>query len=148
MKLRLYLQDGAGYQARCVLNCLLNFSWSWPNAPDEPNIARWENGRENGYVLYLSNKSRKQLNIAFSESRNSDAIKVLRWVQTTFNPPNIDSAKQVLQSNPSEDCGADVFQMSFEQHQFMAAAEWIYESFGAHCSGDVDDCSRLGESER
>ena len=97
--LNYYMQDGANHQARAVLCFLQNFniekSWSDDRKKylAEINVARWENCREQGYVLCLRSKDyRKQLNIAFFEHRNTYSICAVKWEQDTMNSPNIDTA--------------------------------------------------------
>lgn len=95
-----YLCDGAKKQARAVLCMLQGFdieeSWNAERHAymAEIRVARWENCREQGYVLMLRNKSfQKQLNIAFFEHRKSDSICAVKWGEMTLNSPNIDTAK-------------------------------------------------------
>lgn len=57
-----------------------------------PEIAQWHNCRERGYVVTLYN-NQDQINIAFFEHRNSDAICAVMWHQHTLNPPTIDNAE-------------------------------------------------------
>ena len=90
--------DGAGAQARAVLAYLSDYSgieesWNGMRCTDEPSIARWHNGREQGYVVSLT-CAKRQLNIAFFEHRNSDDICAVKWEQTTLNPPTIDTLPQ------------------------------------------------------
>jgi hypothetical protein len=102
-----YLQDGANYQARAVLAVLqglgdIEESWNESSKKYDASfrVARWENCREQGYVvsligsIYSSNcLNSKQLNIAFFEHRNSDDIHAVVWEQTTLNSPSINTAK-------------------------------------------------------
>ena len=97
--LKNYLDDGANYQARGVLMFLQPFDIeeSWDKERKEylaePTVARWENCREQGYVVSMrSQDMRKQLNIAFFEHRNSDSICAVKWEQVTINAPTIDTA--------------------------------------------------------
>jgi hypothetical protein len=58
----------------------------------QPEIARWENCREQGYVIvFRVGFSSPQLNIAFFEHRNSDSICAIEWEQSTINTPTIDT---------------------------------------------------------
>lgn len=99
-KLENYLQDGANYQARATLMFLqrnANIEESW-NAEykiyeAEIKVGRWENCREQGYVVSLRNKKREQLNIAFFEHRNSDSICAIKWQQESLNTLTINNAK-------------------------------------------------------
>lgn len=90
MEITSYMQDGAGYQSRAVL-CFLE-----GNLHDEigkTTVARWENCREQGYVLSLVHPKRAdQLNIAFFQHRNSDEICAVEWKEVTMNSPTIETA--------------------------------------------------------
>lgn len=89
-----YLKDGAGRQARAVLPFINeNIESSFKNGHYEGviKVGRWENCREQGYVISLTTQDyQKQLNIAFFEHRNSDDIHAIRWEQVTLNTPTID----------------------------------------------------------
>ena len=95
-----YLQDGANYQARAVLmflqgNSSIEESWcdKRKNYKETIKVARWENCREQGYVVSLLDKNRDQINIAFYEHRNSDSIHAIKWLQDDMNSLNIDNSK-------------------------------------------------------
>lgn len=100
-KLENYLSDGADHQSRAVLMflqgiCIINDSWNDERKVYEAviKVARWENCREQGYVVSLPSRYyREQLNIAFFEHRNSDAICAIKWEQTSLNSININTAK-------------------------------------------------------
>lgn len=86
--------DGADAQSQAVLAYLRGmngeFESDWLT---EPRVARWENCREQGYVIMMLNKKPpSQLNIAFFEHRNSDSICAIEWRQITINSPTIDTA--------------------------------------------------------
>lgn len=97
-----YLQDGADYQARATLMFLQRYSnieSSWNKEyrcyDAEIKVARWENCREQGYIVSLLSKKfggGQQLNIAFFEHRNSDDICAVKWEQTSINTITIDTA--------------------------------------------------------
>ncbi len=100
MKLNNLFNDGANYQAQAVA-CFLkgkgDIEASWNKElhryEAEIKVARWENCREQGYVVSLKSKDfAKQLNIAFFEHRNSDNICAVKWEQVTINSPTIDTA--------------------------------------------------------
>lgn len=96
-----YLQDGADPQARAVMALLSakdGIEDSWDKERKEytakPKIARWENGREQGYIVSLrSLDSKRQINIAFFEHRNSDILCAVMWNQVSFNSITVDTAK-------------------------------------------------------
>ena len=130
-----YHDDGANRQTQAALamfQCLLGdgieTSWNTESHRYEADIslARWENCREQGYVLSLRSKNfRKQLNIAFFEHRNSDSICAIKWHQLTMNSPTIDTAEF------GEECYSDKFDTSFDvpYGEAMQMAVWILEEF-------------------
>lgn len=98
-----YMNDGAYPHAQAVM-CYLKYSLgdgiegSWNDERKrydaEIKIARWENCREQGYVVSLRTKDfNRQLNIAFFEHRNSDDLCAIKWEQTSLNSLTIDTAK-------------------------------------------------------
>ena len=97
-----YNVDGANRQAQAALAYFqyllgdgIESSWNdkWKQYDAVVHVARWENCREQGYVLMLRNKSySNQLNIAFFEHRNVDSLCALRWEQRTMNSPTIATA--------------------------------------------------------
>ena len=131
-KLSDYNQDGANYQARAVLAMLENFNVE--NSFDDDSsdylavikVGRWENCREQGYVLMMDSiDHEKQLNIAFFEHRNSDKICALKWEQKTINTPTIDNAK--FENNYLNDKYDVSFSVSFGQ--ILEMSKWIEEQF-------------------
>jgi len=100
MKLENYLQDGAHPQERAVLAFLHRYSdieSSWNDEhkryDGQVDVGRWENCREQGYVVSIRSKNCKQLNIAFFEHRNSDSICAIVWEQSSINTLTIDNAE-------------------------------------------------------
>ena len=124
-----YSTDGANYQARAVL-CFLqsgSLEKSWDSEKSrymaEPRVARWENCREQGYVVSMRNNKRsKQINIAFFEHRNSDSICAIKWEQVTLNSPTIDTAEFGDVYKDKYDTSHDV---SYGQVREMS--DWIHE---------------------
>jgi len=133
MELQNYMKDGAGYQARCVLAFLQrhNIEESWSDVykcyQAKTEIGRWENCREQGYVVYLRNKKHDQINIAFFEHRNTDSICAICWLQNTINSPNIDSAK-------FDGVYKDKYDLSYSvgYHEFEDMANWIFNQLKNH----------------
>lgn len=125
-----YMNDGADYQARAVL-CVIQgrlgdgLECSWDDELKRYtayiSIARWANGREQGYVVSLR-KHEKQINIAFFEHRNSDEICAVKWMQLTINAPTIDTAD-------FGDIYKDKFDTSFciGYGEYKKAADWIFD---------------------
>jgi hypothetical protein len=90
--------DGACAQAKAILAFLnamegIESSYDGDKFTATPTVARWENCREQGYVICLRSLDfSRQLNIAFFEHRNSDDLCAIKWEQTTLNSPTIDTA--------------------------------------------------------
>lgn len=128
-----YLLDGADEQARAVM-CMLqgrDIEKSWNEEclryKAEIKIARWENCREQGYVVMLRSEDwKEQLNIAFFEHRNSDGIHAVKWLQNTMNSPNIDTAKF-----------GDVYETKYDTSynvsygEITKMANWIFDELTA-----------------
>lgn len=89
--------DGANHQAQAVLAMVryligdgIEASWNdeWKQYDAEPKVTRYDNCREQGYIVFMRSKRRdKQINIAFYEHRNSDQIYVQVVEKNTFNSP-------------------------------------------------------------
>lgn len=125
-KINEYLNDGANRQARavlCFLDDAIESSWNEERSDYDchPDVGRWENCREQGYVVRLrSKKAGRQLNIAFFEHRNSDSICTIRWEQHSINSLTIDSAKFGNVYATKWDTSA-----SFGYGEIIEAAKWI-----------------------
>ena len=96
---RHFFDDGANWQAQsvaCYLNSFDGLDLSWDKERcrylADVKISRWENCREQGYVITMRAPNNKQINIAFFEHRNSDQICAVEWEQNTVNAPTIDTA--------------------------------------------------------
>jgi len=123
-----YMSDGACPAARAVLGIMSRFSieesYQDGNYQASIEVARWENCREQGYVLMLSTKDySKQLNIAFFEHRNSDQICAIKWEQRTMNAPTIETAE--FGGQCYEDKWDTSHEVKYNEHYKMA--EWIEE---------------------
>lgn len=126
--LKNYLEDGANYQAKAVLafvqiNGDIESSWDSEEKKyiAEPKVARWENCREQGYIISLKTKDySKQLNIAFFEHRNSDDICAVKWEQNSMNTITIDNAE-------FGDVYKDKYDTSFDVRygEVVKMADWI-----------------------
>ena len=87
-----YLADGACPQARAVLALVSgDADLISEDESANPSVARFENCREQGYVISMPDKAhRKQINVMFFEHRNSDDIVIIKWVGTpTINTPTL-----------------------------------------------------------
>ena len=128
MNIANYNQDGANRQAKAVLAYItpdIEESWTGHEYTADITVARWENCREQGYVLSLINKERGQLNIAFFEHRNCDNIHAIKWEQNTLNSPTIDTAE-------FGDAYEDKWDTSYstEYGEVVKMAEWIDTELG------------------
>ncbi len=128
-----YHSDGANRQVQAVLAFFqyrlcggIEDSWNteWKQYDAEIEVARWENCREQGYVLMLHSKNRReQLNIVFFEHRNSDNICAVKWQQRTMNSPTIDTIAEGAYTN-KWDTSFDV-----PYGEAMEMANWLLEQF-------------------
>lgn len=97
-------EDGADYQARAVREFLrtrtIEKSWNekYHCYDAQPEIDRWYNGRERGYVVSLKVRMKGQINIAFFEHRSSDSIAAFVWNQETFG--KVPTINGLLEAKP------------------------------------------------
>lgn len=124
--------DGANYQAQAVLAILNSRTIDASYNPvtrqyeAQPNFARWENCREQGYVISFR-IGIPQLNIAFFEHRNSDSICAVEWEQPTMNSPTIDTmdTKGTVYKDKHD------VSKSVNVGHYEEMADWIMERLGA-----------------
>lgn len=91
--------DGADSQSRAVLAYLSNHDGienSWCKERKDylanPYIARFENCREQGYVITMRSKLRQeQINIIFFQHRNVDTVCVVKFEGVFLNSPTINN---------------------------------------------------------
>lgn len=136
-KLQNYFSDGANCNVQSVL-CLLKHkigngieeSWNdeYKTYEADIKVARWENGREQGYIVYLINKNNEQLNIAFFEHRNSDNLCAVKWIQNSINSLTIENAD--FKNKVYRDKW-DV-SVSFNYNQAYELAEWLFNELTKH----------------
>jgi hypothetical protein len=124
-----YLDDGANWQAQGVLAYLryhldaksivskLTDTQDWKKY-DFPivEVGRFENCREQGYVLMVTFKGKRR-NYAFFEHRNSDELVVFISDKLSINTPSIDDIYG--------DRGKYDHDMCFERGQIVECAEDI-----------------------
>ncbi len=129
-----YMNDGANYQVQAVLaylkpNADIEESWNEKGFYDaDIRIGRWENCREQGYIVYLKSFGINQLNIAFFEHRNSDRICAIKWEQNSINSLTIDTAEF------PKNVYSDKYDVSFSvaYGQALEMANWISEQFSSY----------------
>ena len=116
MNIESYMNDGANWQAQCVLVALranrtriTDIDWNEkfhkPNA--DINVGRFENCREQGYVFSLIYKYKTICNYLVYEHRNSDDICIKKFEGNFTNTPTIDDAnmKDKWDYDTSFECG-------------------------------------------
>lgn len=114
-----FQQDGARFQAKAVLAEIQGLIDE--DVANTLQISRWENCREQGYVISqrLNKFGVSQLNIAWFENRKSDHICAVRWLQNTINSPTIDSAEF-----------GDVYKTKWcGWREYSKMSEWIIAQF-------------------
>ena len=120
-----YMNDGANWQAQAVLAAVRYFSDMTLDASYDKEkkknrakivVGRYENCREQGYVLTLLVDWQAIYNIAFYEHRNSDRICVKGFEGSFFNTPRAEDLKMKDKWD---------YDKSFEFGQIMECAEWI-----------------------
>jgi len=122
IKLQNYMDDGANHQAKAVLAFM-----QVHDGMAQPEVARWENCREQGYVISMKNENGDQINIAFFEHRNTDSICAVEWKQNTTNAPTIDTA---VFGNVYKDKFDVSHRVGYGQISEMA--NWIWSRLEAH----------------
>lgn len=126
------INDGANKQAQAVLAMLSDFEIE--SSFDDLTrkylasfkLGRWENGREQGYILSLLKKDySRQLNIAWFEHRNSDSICAIKWEQKSVNSLTIDTAVF------GDQCYTDKWHVSKSvgYGQILEMSKWIEDQF-------------------
>lgn len=124
--------DGANAQAQAVLAYIrmyvgLENSWSREESRylAEPEVNRWHNGREQGYVVTLrSSNYKRNIHIAFYEHRNSDSIHAVKFeLSGLINPPTIND---IPEDHPFYNSKWDT-NHSVSVGKAMEMADWIYE---------------------
>lgn len=98
MEIKYYMNDGANWQAQCVLAYLRTYSesaidesWNKEHSFYEAHfeVGRFENCREQGYVFSVFYKN-QQRNYAVYEHRNSDELCVVVFDGLTINTPTLE----------------------------------------------------------
>ena len=122
--------DGANFQAQAVLAYMRyhigsGIDGSWDDEKHQytakPRVTRHDNGREQGYVVWLrSRDGKKQINIAFYEHRNSDEIHAVVSHKRTLHGPVLADITEVMSDKWDTTKSVDVGAAS-------DLAEWIVE---------------------
>ena len=140
-----YMQDGANYKARAIM-CLIQGRinevkecMKGINKDVDVHIGRFENCREQGYVLSLFYRSQFIRNYAFYEHRNSDQMCLLMSDTFTINTPRADAM--------FGDRGKYDVDKFFESDDIVKAADYIIEQMITNLRNHVDSLPKEEETE-
>lgn len=142
IELNNYLQDGANWQAKCILAYLQSHYEYAINSSYNPAfmdytakllVGRYENGREKGYVVSVLYGFSKQKTFAFYEHRNSDNIYVLHTdTYLGFDTPN----KEIIYNNYQDKWDCDKY---FRCGEFVECGKYILEEIRKFVEKCVED---------
>lgn len=147
MEIKNYLDDGANWQAQCVLAYIRAYSSNIVNKTwdDEHKryvatveVGRFENGREQGYVFsvrYLTH----QMNYAIYEHRNSDNICIVKFENFTINTPDLDMVIEAMGDNKNN------YTKAFTCGQIEECGEWIIKD-GQEFIRDILEKKNISDS--
>ena len=140
MNIENFLYDGANKQAQIVAilireqkDRVLTLVWNkeWKDYEGRITIGRFENCREQGYVVSLNHKG-NQRNYAFYEHRNSDDICVLVRDGVTINTPSVDYMWE------GKDGKWDV-DKTFYYGEWADCADWILEDMKSNLTKWIEE---------
>lgn len=135
-----FLYDGAGMQAQIIAIIIreqkarvLDLIWNkeWKDYEGRIAIGRFENCREQGYVVSLNDYKGNQRNYAFYEHRNSDNICVLVRDGVTINTPSLDYMWEGKKDKWDVD-------KSFSYGEWQKCADWILEDMKSNLEGWIE----------
>lgn len=113
-----YLNDGANWQAQCVLS----YVRSHLDLPKSYNVevGRYENCREQGYVFTLCKDYKQVLHIAVYEHRNMDSLVIQSFKGFFFNTPRAED----LQMKDKWD-----YDKSFPYGNVLECGKYVIDTF-------------------
>ena len=126
MKIENYLNDGANWQAKCILYYLQSmysyitdstYNANYKRYEAIIDVGRFENCREQGYVFSLRYKT-EQRNYCVFEHRNSDKIVILINNTYTINTPTIEQMWEGKKDKWDYD-------KDFNYGQILECGDWI-----------------------
>ena len=123
-----YMEDGANWQAQCVLAYLRsignsrveNLTWDKEKhrAEGELRVGRCENCREQGYIFTLIYGTKQLVHFWVYEHRNSDVLCVVEFEGFFINTPTIDNIPMKDKYDTTKD---------FSRGDVVSCGEWIVE---------------------
>ena len=143
-----YMNDGAGWQAVAVLAYIKGRIFpitedKFCNTSLRVEVGRYENCREQGYVVSLKFMGRKNLdsdvtfmqrNYAFYQHRNSDSICVLISNTFTTNTPGIDDMWKDKGENPR----SSDYDEGFDWDDIKGCGEWILDDMVEYLNNHLE----------
>ena len=124
-----YLNDGANWQAQCILaylraysNNIVDKTWNdeYKHYEATVNVGRFENCREQGYIFAVRHLNH-QMNYVVYEHRNSDSICIVKFEKNTINTPTLNTVCEVMGDSKYN------YTKSFSCGQIEECGEWIIE---------------------
>lgn len=121
-----YLNDGANYQAQAILTLLRGMMYEVTSIKVNDTskvyleVGRYENCREQGYVVALCCEYTPLVYYCFFEHRNSDDICVIKFKDNSINTPSVDTIWKDKKDKYDVD-------MSFGCNEVVNATEWIID---------------------
>jgi hypothetical protein len=135
-----FLYDGANMQAQIIAIIIreqkarvLDLIWNkeWQDYEGRIAIGRFENCREQGYVVSLNDYKGNQRNYAFYEHRNSDNICVLVRDGVTINTPSL----EYMWEGKKDKWDVD---KTFSYGEWQKCADWILEDMKSNLEGWIE----------
>ena len=128
INIQYYMEDGANWQAQCVLAYLRsignsrveNLTWDKEKhrAEGELRVGRCENCREQGYIFTLIYGIKQLVHFWVYEHRNSDVLCVVEFEGFFINTPTIDNIPMKDKYDTTKD---------FSRGDVVSCGEWIVE---------------------
>lgn len=140
MQIEYYMEDGANWQAQCVLAYLRsignsrveNLTWNKENrrAEGELRVGRCENCREQGYIFTLIYGVKQLVHFWVYEHRNSDALCVVEFEGLFMNTPTINDIPMKDKYDTTKD---------FSRGDVVKCGEWIIDRIAEYINKEKNE---------
>lgn len=143
MEIKNYLDDGANWQAQCVLAYLRNYHEnildpSWDEKKEmymaTLSVGRFEDCQEQGYMFSLR-YGRKQINYAVYGERHTDEIRVMAFELYTIDTPTLKELYSFFESHKTR-------QADFRNGHIVECGDWIWSDI----KNFFDKCKKDGSA--
>lgn len=128
LNIKSYLDDGANWQAQCVLSYIRSHNPFSGNI--EIQVGRFENCREQGYVFTLVKNYKQIKHYAVYEHRNSDELIVLIQHGFSINTPDVNFMF-------GSDRGKFDYDKSFKCGDIVDCGEYILDNMKSLINDDI-----------